>query len=120
MAKPPKVIVLIDKPKYLKTKAVNRIETGIAVNEMRTGRIVPKKKYSTTATKIDAPMSLPSKVLMDASIKLACLNVTFGASMPVGKPCFNSAIADSIFFVSTTVSAEGCFCTPRMTAGPPS
>ena len=120
MAKPPNVIVLIDRPKYLKTKAVNKIETGIAVKEMMTGRIVPKNKYSTTSTKIEAPMSLPSKVLMDASIKLACLNVTFGVFIPTGRPCFNSDIAASIFLVNSTVSAEGCFWTPRITAGPPS
>ncbi len=38
MARPPSVIVLIDRPKYLKTSAVMKIDTGIVVSAMMVGR----------------------------------------------------------------------------------
>ena len=71
MASPPSVMVLIDRPKYLKTSAVMKIETGIAVSAMMVGRTVPRKKKRIAATKTDAPMSLPCSVEIDASMKFA-------------------------------------------------
>ena len=71
MARPPSVIVLIDRPKYLKTRAVMKIDTGMAVSAMTVGRKVPRKKNRITATKIEAPISLPCSVVIEASMKLA-------------------------------------------------
>ena len=85
------------------------MDTGIAVKAMMVGRTVPKKKNKITATKTDAPINLPCSVLMDASMKLACLNVTRGASMPAGKDDFKPTNASSIAWVRAIVSAVGCF-----------
>ncbi len=56
---------------------------------------------------------------MLASMKSAWRKVTRGAAMPTGKPPFSSASAASTCRVSATVSAAGCFCTDRITAGWP-
>ena len=120
MARPPSVMVLIDSPKYLKTSAVMKIDTGMAVSAIRVGRSVPRKKNRITATKIDAPISLPCSVVIEASMKLAWRKVTFGASMPAGSEDFSPASASSSASVSAIVSAVGCFWMPRMTAGLPS
>ena len=48
-----------------------KIDTGMAVNAMTVGRKVPRKKNRITATKIEAPISLPCKVVIEASMKLA-------------------------------------------------
>ena len=53
-------------------------------------------------------------------MKLACRNVTRGASMPAGRDFFMSASAVSMLRVSAMVSAVGCFWMPRITAGRPS
>ena len=96
MARPPSVMVLIDSPKYLKTSAVMKIDTGMAVSAIRVGRSVPRKKNRITATKIDAPISLPCSVVIEASMKLAWRKVTFGASMPAGSEDFSPASASSM------------------------
>ena len=90
MARPPSVIVLIDRPKYLKTSAVMKIDTGMAVSAMMVGRKVPRKKNRITATKIEAPISLPCSVVIEASMKLAWRKVTRGASMPAGSEALQS------------------------------
>jgi hypothetical protein len=59
IASPPSVMVLIDRPKYRNTRAVMKIDTGMAVSAMSVGRNVPRKKNRMTATKTDAPISLP-------------------------------------------------------------
>ena len=71
IANPPRVIVLIDRPKYLNTSAVMKIDTGMAVSAMMVGRTVPRKKNRIAATNTDAPISLPCSVEIDASMKLA-------------------------------------------------
>ena len=96
MARPPSVIVLIDRPKYLKTSAVMKIDTGIAVSAMTVGRSVPRKKNRITATKTDAPISLPCSVVIEASMKLAWRKVTRGASMPAGSDVFSPTSASSM------------------------
>jgi hypothetical protein len=120
IARPPSVIVLIDRPKYLKTSAVMKIDTGMAVSAMMVGRRVPRKKNRITATKTEAPISLPCSVVIEASMKLAWRKVTRGASMPAGSDAFNPTSASSMDLVSAMVSAVGCFWMPRMTAGLPS
>ena len=96
MARPPSVIVLIDRPKYLKTSAVMKIDTGMAVSAMMVGRNVPRKKNRITATKIEAPISLPCSVVIEASMKLAWRKVTRGASMPAGRDAFSPTRASSM------------------------
>ena len=87
---------MIDCPKYLKTNAVMKMDTGIAVSAMIVGRRVPRKKKRIAATNTDAPISLPLSVLIDASMKVACRKVTSGASIPAGSDIFISSSAVSI------------------------
>ncbi|MNL54895.1 hypothetical protein D3C87_1782640 [compost metagenome] len=65
-------------------------------------------------------MSLPCRVVTEASMKLAWRKVTRGASMPAGSDFFRSPSAASMLRVSAIVSAVGCFWMPRITAGLPS
>ena len=109
IASPPSVMVLMDKPKYLKTRPVMKIDTGMAVNAMSVGRRVPRNTNKMTATNTDAPISLPWSVVTDASMKLAWRNVTRGASMPAGKDFVKSPSAASMVRVRVIVSAVGCF-----------
>lgn len=97
-----------------------KIETGMAVSAMMVGRKVPRKKNRSTATKTEAPISLPCSVVIEASMKLACRNVMRGASMPTGSEVWSPASASSMAVVKVIVSAVGCFCMPRITAGLPS
>ena len=97
-----------------------KIDTGMAISAITVGRIVPKKKNSTAATNIEAPISFPCKVEIEASMKLACLKVTRGVSIPSGKLLPMETRASSILLVKAMVSALGCFCTPKITAGLPS
>ncbi len=120
MARPPSVIVLIDRPKWRNTSAVMQIETGIAVSAMTVGRSVPRKKNRITATNTEAPISLPCSVPIEASMKLAWRKVTRGASMPAGSEALRPSSASSTPRVSAMVSAVGCFWMPRITAGLPS
>ena len=62
-ARPPSVMVLIERPKYLNTSAAIRIDTGMAVSAMTVGRSVPRKKYRITATNTDAPTSFHLQVV---------------------------------------------------------
>ena len=87
---------------------------------MMVGRSVPMKKNRITATKIEAPMSLPCSVVIEASMKLAWRKVTLGSCMPAGKDAFKPTSASSMLRVSAMVSADGCFWMPRITAGWPS
>ena len=50
MARPPSVIVLIDRPAKWNTTAVARIETGMAVSEIAVVRTFSRNANSTTAT----------------------------------------------------------------------
>ena len=97
-----------------------KIDTGMAVSAITVGRRVPRKKNRMTATKTDAPISLPCSVLIDDSMKLAWRKVTLGASMPAGSDFFRSSTAASMLRVRWIVSAVGCFWMPRITAGLPS
>jgi hypothetical protein len=69
MVRPPSVIVLIDSPKYLNTRTVTRIDTGMAVSEISVVRRFARKRKSTIATTTDAATSLPVSVEIDASMK---------------------------------------------------
>ena len=120
IARPPRVMVLIDRPKYLKTRAVMKIETGIATSAITVVRTLPRNRNRITATKPDAAISLPCSVLIEASMKLAWRKVTCGAAMPDGSERFMSSSALSMPRVSATVSAAGCFWMLRITAGWPS
>ena len=84
-------------------------DSGMAVSAISVVRRLSKKKYKITATTTPASISLPCSVLTDDSIKLACRMVMRGSPKPAGRPFFISASALSIFFVSATVSASGCF-----------
>ena len=120
MARPPSVMVLIDRPKYLNTSAVMKMDTGMAVSAITVGLSVPRNTNKITATNTEAPMSLPCSVVTDASMKLAWRKVTRGASMPAGSEFFRSTSAASMLRVRPMVSAVGCFWMPRMTAPCPS
>ena len=77
-----------------------KIDTGMAVSAMMVGRSVPRKKNRITATNTDAPISLPCRVVIEVSMKLACRKVTRGASMPAGSDAFRPVSASSIDLVS--------------------
>ena len=95
IARFPIFTVLTDRPEYLKTNAVMKIDTGIAVSAMMVGRKVPRKKNRITATNTEAPISLPCSVVIEASMKLAWRKVTLGSCMPAGSEDFRPASASS-------------------------
>src|SRR3989337_1241319 len=117
MARPPSVMVLIDSPKYWNTSAVASSDTGIATSEMSGVRRLSRNRNRITATRMAPSRSASSTLPIEASMKSACLNRNCGASNPCGSPFDSSAIAFSTARVSVTLSALGCFCTDRMTAG---
>lgn len=93
-----------------------KIDTGMAVSAMTVGLSVPRNTNRITATNTEAPMSLPCKVVTEASMKLAWRKVTRGASMPANGDFFRSPSAASMLRVSAMVSAVGCFWMPRITS----
>ena len=109
IARPPSVMVLMDRPKYLNTSAVRKMDTGMAVSAITVGRSVPRNTNRITATNTDAPISLPCRVVTEASMKLAWRKVTRGLSMPAGRVCASSSRACSMRWVRAMVSAVGCF-----------
>ena len=99
--------------------AVTASDKGIATSEIKVVRADNRKANNTMATMM-APSRKASVTLpMDASMKSAWRNNTFGAANPTGSPCLRSPNAASMAWVSLTVSAAGCFCTLTMTAGTP-
>ena len=117
MARPPRVIVLIDSPSHLKTRIAVRMDKGMAVSEISMVRKLPRKKNSTPATKNEAISSFICRLPSEASMKSAWRKKTCGALMPAGRLPFMSASAASRRRVRSTVSAVGCFWMLRMTAG---
>lgn len=110
-------MVLMDRPIALNTRAVIRMDIGMAVSEMSVVRRLSRNRNSTTATMIAPSRSASSTLPIEARMKLACLKITSGALIPAGSERVSSASAASISAVSFTVSAAGCFCTERITAG---
>ncbi len=120
IARPPRVMTLRDWPSSLKIRIVTASDSGMATSEISVVRADSRKANSTIATMI-APSRRASLTLpIDASMKSACRNSTFGAARPLGMAWVISASAVSMARVSCTVSVEGCFCTLTMTAGAPS
>ena len=83
---PPNVMVLMEKPKYLKTSTVAMNEIGMATSEITVVRTFSKNKYKTTATTANANINLPLSVFTDDSINVAWRMVTLGSPMPGGIP----------------------------------
>ena len=119
MARPPSVIVLIDMPNALNTSTVIRIEIGMAISEMKVVRTFSRNRKRMTATTATASSSTFSTLPMEVWMKLACLNRISSAWTPFGRNCAKSLNARSTSAVSSVVSAPGCFCTDRITAGLP-
>ena len=147
MARPPRVIVLIDSPARWNTTAVARIETGIAVSEIAVVRTFKRKANSTTATTTTASISTVSTLRIEVSMKFACRKMSWSARTPLkahasptgsatdgpvrselplpasGPQAFRLAVisarAVSTSRVSRTVSTAGCFSTETTTAGAP-
>ena len=71
MARPPRVIVLIDSPARWKATAVARIETGMAVSEITVVRTFRRNANSTTATTTMASIRTRSTFAIDVSMKFA-------------------------------------------------
>ena len=91
----------------------------MATSEMTVVRTFSRNKNSTTATRM-APSRRASLTLpTERSMKSACLNRNCGVSMPWGSALFSVAMACSTAWVSATLSAPGCFCTDKITAGWP-
>ena len=119
MARPPSVITLIDCPSSWNTSAVTASESGIATSEITVVRADSRKANSTTATMMAPSRSASATLPMEAWMKSDCRNSTRGAARPSGRPGLSAASAASIWRVSCTVSAAGCFCTLTTTAGRP-
>ena len=124
IARPPSVMVLIDRSKALKTSAVIRTDTGMAVSEISVARTFMRKSIRTTATTIAASTSTRLTLSIEVSMKVACLNWTLLAVTPFVFGSFSrcSWMIFSCFSISSVrviVSAVGCFWIPMMTAGPP-
>ena len=119
IAKPPSVMVLMVNPRYLKIRMVVNNDSGMATNEITVVRLFIKNSASTTTT-IKAPSRSAKVTLsMELSIKSAWRNKNFGDVRPGGNCRPRSAIASSTSAVSAKVSAVGCFCTDKITAGCP-
>ncbi len=71
MARPPSVMVLMERPKAWNTMAVARIDTGMAVSEMTVVRQLRRNRNSTTATTAMASSSTFSTLPMEAAMKSA-------------------------------------------------
>ena len=93
IARPPSVIVLIDRPSSLKMMAVVRIETGIAVSEMAVVRQLSRNANRTTATTRAASSSTRSTFWIESSMKFACRNMISSALTPDGRLGSSSASA---------------------------
>ena len=120
MARPPSVITLIDWPSHWNTSAVTASDSGIAVSEISVVRSDSRKANSTIATMIAPSRSASATLPIEALMKSAWRNSTFGSARPWGRPCFSSAERGlDLRRVSLTVSAAGCFCTLSTTAGRP-
>ncbi len=119
MARPPRVITLIDRPSAWNTRAVTASDSGIAVSEITVVRTFSRKRNSTMATRIAPSRSASRTLLTEASMKSAWRNETSGADRPGGSVRARAASADSTTRVSAIESAPGCFCTLTMTAGCP-
>ena len=103
--------MLIDRPKYLKTSAVMKIDTGMAVSAMMVGRKVPQEEEQDHRHEHRGADQLACSVVIEASMKLAWRKVTRGASMPAGSEAFSPTSASSMDLVSAMVSASaasGC------------
>ena len=85
IAIPPSVMVLIDWSKSSNTIPVIKMDSGIEVSAMSAGRTEPKKAYKMMPTQKEARINLYFSVVIDASIKLACLKVICGFSIPAGR-----------------------------------
>ena len=88
------------------TSTVIRIDTGIAVSEISVGRKFPRKKYRITATTTDAAISLPWRLPIEASMKLAWRNVTSAAPCrPAALLQFSQRRLDRCEIVTVSASA---------------
>ena len=116
MARPPSVMVLMERPIRWKTMAVTRIETGMAVSEIAVVRTFSRKAKSTMATTATASSNTFFTLLMEVSMKFAWRKRRLSALMPSGRVAVISANAASTCRVRRTVSTPGCFSTETMTA----
>ena len=93
-------------------------ESGIAVSVMSVVRKLSRNRNRMITTMIAPSRIACSTLAMAALMKLPCLKsgVIFTSG---GKPFCRSARAFSTWAVKLIVSAPGCFCTERMTAGAP-
>jgi hypothetical protein len=92
---------------------------GIAIREMKVVRALSRNRKRITATRMAPSRRACSTLVTACSMKVACLNRKRGASIPAGRERDSSAMACSTWRVRATLSAPGCFCTDRITAGSP-
>ena len=71
-ASPPSVMVLIDWPVNLKTRAVTTIDRGIAVSVMNVVRKLRRKRKSTMTTRMPPSRSAISTLWIDTSMNDFC------------------------------------------------
>ena len=110
IASPPSVMVLIDSPKYLKTSAVMKIDTGMAVSANHGRAQVPGRRTGSPRRR-PTLISLPCSVPIEAWMKLAWRKVTGEASMPAGSDACEASSASPMLRVRRWCppsAASGC------------
>jgi hypothetical protein len=119
IARPPSVIVLIDRSKSQNTIAVIAIDIGIASSEISVVRTFSRKTNRTTVTISSASNSTFCTFRIEFSMKSAWRNCTATVVISRGIEPRRVSSWRSISRVSATVSTPGCFWMPRITAGMP-
>ena len=117
MASPPKLIVLIVKPRPWRVNMATNRDRGRATSEMIVVRTFIRKKKSTTTTKM-APSNRASCMLdMELSIKRDWRNMSEEIFTSEGNVFCRSTMAWSSLSVSSSVFVFGCFVMVTSTAG---
>jgi hypothetical protein len=119
MARPPKVMVLMERPANQNTIAVTNTDIGIATSEMSVVRASIRNKNSTMPTMTSASKSTVRTLPIEFSMKVAWRNCTSRVVMPAGSVVRIESRVRSSSRVSARVSTPGCFWMPRITAGLP-
>jgi hypothetical protein len=112
-------MVLMLMPAARNTSAVTSSESGMATREINVVRTLSRKANSTITTRMAPSRRASSTLVIDDSMKSACLKRRVLSCTSWGREGCNSARAFSTAWVRATVAAPGCFSMLRMTAGWP-
>lgn len=119
IAIPPRLIVLIVRPNHFKVRIAIISEIGIAIIEIAVARQFIRKTNRIIITNNEPSIRVLLILLMEASIKSACLNMFVLIFTSSGNHFLRSRMVLSIFSVSSIVFVDGCFITVITIAGLP-